>query len=796
MKNFKRNRLSVIFTAVLLVTVAVLLSCCNDTADVRKQAYSGDIYIDSDNFPDIVFRNWLLSPQNLNGAGADGILTPDEIQGVTQIYIDRNNGDAITDLGGIEYFVNLEELAVKDNGLVSLDLRQNTKLQYVNCMYNRLQNLYVSGLAHLETLFCEYNYLKELDLSGDSALKTLYCRHNLLSNLDLSDNTELVFIETFDNLLETIDVSMLSKLEFLHIDHNKLTALDMSRNTALKGGGFVVRNNDIRELRLPVIEDFTVYYDDFAEQNPIDGYEQLKWYADADFNVEITSDVLAEGQTLYGKRIPNAYTVRFDGNGALGVPSSVSAVYNENFSLPQDEPVRRGYIFKGWAKEKTGASLLYQPSESVSNLGGKKYNGEKVTLYAQWSPVTYKIIFDGAGGNGEMPEMTVKYGQTIALEGNKFVKSGYDFAGWATVADGYSVYGDGQTVSDLSYNDGDVVTLYAVWERDAQSVRQPYEQQLRQTYDRIDKGNYFAEDAESIDSRFGYWSQKLVDAGKSETLMKQAVSNAETDFSQVPTRRMRVDEAVTSWENKHATALEKLNYKPIDAKDAVNVVSLLNRASEELNTDKLKDYSSLTDEASLSEVARLAKERLQHTETLLNEVIPVAIWTADAYPFSKTPLSQVTSDKQSQYVSLTDRFDGFTNLQKQYAEGRFLESLTERLELSNIKKEYVEQLENLFKNYDSSQYHPDQWEKLTGIFSAGVSAVEGASDTDAVRLIVERSADEMNGVSGQPPLDPEPQPPSEEETDLIKERAVAWLVTLGVLTAVAVLYVVFKNRKK
>lgn len=197
MKNFKRNRLSVIFTAVLLVTVAVLLSCCNDTADVRKQAYSGDIYIDSDNFPDIVFRNWLLSPQNLNGAGADGILTPDEIQGVTQIYIDRNNGDAITDLGGIEYFVNLEELAVKDNGLVSLDLRQNTKLQYVNCMYNRLQNLYVSGLAHLETLFCEYNYLKELDLSEDSALKTLYCRHNLLSNLDLSDNTELVFIETF-----------------------------------------------------------------------------------------------------------------------------------------------------------------------------------------------------------------------------------------------------------------------------------------------------------------------------------------------------------------------------------------------------------------------------------------------------------------------------------------------------------------------------------------------------------------------------------------------------------------------
>ena len=265
MQKYKRC-LKLTFSAAVVIVVCLLICSCFAADNQPRGAKSGDVVINSDNFPDEVFRSWLMSSENIGGAGVDGILTADEINSVTEIVVERNGGPFITSLQGIENFKNLTTLSVTDNGLTSLDLRQNTQLRYVNCMYNRLTDLYVSGLTGLETLFCEHNYLETLDLSGDVSLKTLYSRHNLLKSLDLSDNTELVFVETFDNLIEEIDVSMLSKLEFLHIDHNKLTTLDMSHNLALKGGGFVARNNDLRQLKLPVIEGFTIYYDDFAEQ--------------------------------------------------------------------------------------------------------------------------------------------------------------------------------------------------------------------------------------------------------------------------------------------------------------------------------------------------------------------------------------------------------------------------------------------------------------------------------------------------------------------------------------------------
>lgn len=232
--------------------------------------------------------------------------------------------------------------------IVSLDLTNNANLTYINCSYNRLTLLKVYGLSKAETLFCEFNYLSELDLTGLTELTTLYSRHNVLKSLDLSTNKKLKFIETFDNLITDIDVTGLSDLEFLHIDHNKLTKLDMSKNLNLKGSGFVVRNNDVREIILPVIDGFTVYYDDFAEQNPIAGYENMEWYADELYTRPVTSDVTAQGQTLYGKRVPNKYTVNFDGNGGSGLPSLVVTYYDLETALPEDIPIKKGYTFIGW----------------------------------------------------------------------------------------------------------------------------------------------------------------------------------------------------------------------------------------------------------------------------------------------------------------------------------------------------------------------------------------------------------------------------------------------------------------
>ena len=243
--------------------------------------FSGDVEI-TQAFSDAKLIAWLKDARNLNGAGADGVLTLAERQAVTSLDL---SGQGLTSLEGLAAFPNLETLNCSQNKLTELDLTQNPnltrlyctdnllteldvsknpKLISLYCAYNRLTSLDVSGHGDLVALNCEMNLLTELDLSGCTSLLSLYCRNNLLKTLDLTDNTALEFIETFANQLTSIDVTHLSELNFLHIDHNKLTTLDMSGNLKLEGGGFVARNNMVETIKLPNSPQLTVYLDNDA----------------------------------------------------------------------------------------------------------------------------------------------------------------------------------------------------------------------------------------------------------------------------------------------------------------------------------------------------------------------------------------------------------------------------------------------------------------------------------------------------------------------------------------------------
>lgn len=790
MQKYKRC-LKLTFSAAVVIVVCLLICGCFAADNQPRGAKSGDVVINSDNFPDEVFRSWLMSSENIGGAGVDGILTADEINSVTEIIVERNGGSFITSLQGIENFKNLTTLSVTDNGLTSLDLRQNTQLRYVNCMYNRLTDLYVSGLTGLETLFCEHNYLETLDLSGDVSLKTLYSRHNLLKSLDLSDNTELVFVETFDNLLEEIDVSMLTKLEFLHIDHNRLTTLDMSHNKALQGGGFVVRNNDLRVLKLPEIESFTIFYDDFAEQDPIEGYERLEWFADESFTQPVTTDVEANGQTLYGKRLANRFTVSFDGNGTATVPSPLQGEYGQSIQLPSDVPQRRGYIFKGWSKDKVSTSADYQPSESVLNLGGKRLDGEKVTLFAQWHPVSYKVRFDGTEGVGAMPEMSVRYGQSFNLSSNEFSRQGYDFVGWATSIGGPVIYRDGQTVSDLSYTDGDTVVLYAVWERDAQSVRQPYEQQITKLYQDIERNDYLYQDLDSIDQQYELSLQQLVQANKSESLMKNILSDTQQHFQSVLTRQQRVDEITSRWQQNNITSLQIVGTKPLNLQDIDSSLQTVKNSVNQLNAETLSNYSTLTHQQSLWEAVDIAVTQLQSVKQSLLQFVDIAEWISSVKQSALLPLSQVKSDSVIYYTELSNQLTDFPQQQADYVPTELQDGIRLRIALSESKQVSIEQLAEQFSKYNESDYHPEQWRKVVELYNQGVENVENSTSESENASIVLQSTSSMDEVPFQPLIPP--QPPVDEP---VNNAVIVWIVSLCLVVAfvIVVLVIVRKSR--
>ena len=54
-----------------------------------------------------------------------------------------------------------------------------------------------------------------------------------------------------------------------------------------------------------------------------------------------------------------------------------------------------GYVFESWNTKPDGSGDSYQDKESVKNLTSK--DGDTVILYAQWSPVTYNIVYKGNG---------------------------------------------------------------------------------------------------------------------------------------------------------------------------------------------------------------------------------------------------------------------------------------------------------------------------------------------------------------------------------------------------------------
>ena len=200
----------------LLLTLVALLGIMQARADVT---------INETNFPDENFRNCLLN----QSYGSDGVITDDEIAGITKIDALGN----ITSLKGIEFFTALEYLNCYMNQLTSLDVSKNTALTLLECSGNKLTSLDVSKNTALTSLSCGGNQLTSLDVSKNTALTDLYCSSNQLISLDVSKNTALTYLLCYDNQLTSLDVSKNTALIWLECGSNQLTSLDVSKNTAL-----------------------------------------------------------------------------------------------------------------------------------------------------------------------------------------------------------------------------------------------------------------------------------------------------------------------------------------------------------------------------------------------------------------------------------------------------------------------------------------------------------------------------------------------------------------------------------
>ena len=210
-------------------------------------------------------------------------------------------------------------------------------------------------------------------------------------------------------------------------------------------------------LTLPIASDVSVYQKT-GYSVTFDG-----WYLTDDANKTIVTQIAADATgeksfTAKYTETPNQYTVNFDKNNGTGEMSDQAFVCDVEQALTENAFTRTGYAFSGWNTAADGKGTPYADKESVSNL----VESGNVTLYAQWTPNGYTVVFDKNNGTGEMSDQEFTYDAEQALTENAFTRTGYAFAGWNTAADGSGTsYADKVPVTNLATTGS--VTLYAQW---------------------------------------------------------------------------------------------------------------------------------------------------------------------------------------------------------------------------------------------------------------------------------------------------------------------------------------------
>lgn len=163
-------------------------------------------------------------------------LTP-AAQNLTYLPISDDN---ISNLAGIEGFINLKTLKCSGNQLNSLPPLPNT-LQHLECIHNQLSSLPVlpdsltylycshnpldslpALPANLESLICDYNQLSFLPALPEK-LTYLYCAHNQLSSLPALPNG-FEHLNCSENILNSLP-SLPNTLKFLYCHRNELSSL-------------------------------------------------------------------------------------------------------------------------------------------------------------------------------------------------------------------------------------------------------------------------------------------------------------------------------------------------------------------------------------------------------------------------------------------------------------------------------------------------------------------------------------------------------------------------------------------
>lgn len=175
--------------------------------------------------------------------------------------------------------------------------------------------------------------------------------------------------------------------------------------------------------------------------------------------------VQGASETLYAQWRPITYRVEFDPRGGEGQIDAITVQYDESFTMPASNSLRKtGYRLYWWFDnpEYSYRGARYSPNATVKNLTTE--DGATLVFYAYWSPISYYVRFFANNGTYEADlQSSFIYDTPKRLNPNAFQWKGYTFAGWSTRPEGPVEYADEAEVVNLTTESGVYFDLYAQW---------------------------------------------------------------------------------------------------------------------------------------------------------------------------------------------------------------------------------------------------------------------------------------------------------------------------------------------
>jgi len=160
--------------------------------------------------------------------------------------------------------------------------------------------------------------------------------------------------------------------------------------------------------------------------------------------------------TLYAKWTIISYSITYYPNGPSASVITDYKNYGASITIrPSNTYNYAGYNFLSWNTSSSGTGTNYTPGSSYST-------NVSLTLYAQWSIITYSIYYYPNGGSGSTLIQSKTYDVNVTLYTSD--TSGYTYTGYILSSWNTSSGGTGTTYDvGATYTTNSSLTLYAQW---------------------------------------------------------------------------------------------------------------------------------------------------------------------------------------------------------------------------------------------------------------------------------------------------------------------------------------------